>query len=341
MTTAYLIGAGASAGTLGSDCAPPCAFFGKVLKAAFPNWQLRYADLHWCIERLSAALPSTSHADWALDKVWGAIDNGLKDMIRVAGSGMPLGSDQNQVADILVRAGFDLKKAVANIYGDRLAAKIQASLNRDTTIKKEFRHIRSGDGVISMNYDLLAETTLRALGIEFYLPSVRGVKRDVSFSKPHGSLAWKRQLLSHSDPIEILDVALREDQIHLQDYRGPEVQPAIIGPVPFKDEILSKETSHEEFSRLVWLQLRMARDLIAEADALVVLGYGLPPEDGHLQVILERAAAQRSEWQKDPLVVRVFELNTQRFADVEMRLQRAFRSPGVECHYEGAVIGGI
>jgi hypothetical protein len=73
-----VLGAGASAATLGKDIAPISASFGKTLNDKIPGWQTQYPFLHSAVAYLQKQQSNVSEADWPLDAVWNGIDENLK-----------------------------------------------------------------------------------------------------------------------------------------------------------------------------------------------------------------------------------------------------------------------
>jgi len=77
MTRVLLLGAGASRGTLGEK-APISAQFGKCLHRNIKDWTNKYPYLSAAVKFFKERIQNTSMESWALDKIWGAIDNRVK-----------------------------------------------------------------------------------------------------------------------------------------------------------------------------------------------------------------------------------------------------------------------
>lgn len=77
MSRVIILGAGASYGTVGEK-APLARDFGQYLMKKTPDWSKSYPYLAAAINFLEPRLQNTSLKSWALDKVWGAIENRVK-----------------------------------------------------------------------------------------------------------------------------------------------------------------------------------------------------------------------------------------------------------------------
>ena len=74
-----LLGAGASAATLGDDIAPISANFGKTLNDKIPAWQkTHYPFLQSAVAYLQKQQSNVSEDAWPLDAVWNGIDENNK-----------------------------------------------------------------------------------------------------------------------------------------------------------------------------------------------------------------------------------------------------------------------
>lgn len=147
------------------------------------------------------------------------------------------------------------------------------------------RRLRPGDALISFNYDCVIDAALAthataygrwdpsrgygvpiSVGVQYWggTPAVHQ-ERPIRLLKPHGSLNWQI-----SDARVRAPMSLREDP-----YTGSS-RGRIIPP------LAKKEISDEPF-RSVWVA---ARDALAEARALVVIGYSAPDVDPLSQALI-------------------------------------------------------
>ena len=199
MSTVTLLGAGATRGTLGEE-APAAAEFGQCLNHEVPDWSKTYPYLAAVVSFLEPRIPKTSKESWALDKVWGAIDNRVKlrCILGLSLPGAPFPPPQtkriySRHLDPWGLAGFELRCAVTRIYGARLNSAIQEAIKGSGTLKGELARLQVGDCVISFNYDLLAERLLTTVSKCVVRSNpwleTANTKDAVLLCKPHGCLS--------------------------------------------------------------------------------------------------------------------------------------------------------
>lgn len=127
MAKVLLLGAGSSYGTL-SPLAPTAELFGGYLRETLPNWETEFPYLHAAVEYFSRRIPGVSQESWGLDKVWSSIDNRVK-LRNIFDGNLSLPSAPTSrpthrriysriVGDDFGAAGFELKCAIARVYGD-------------------------------------------------------------------------------------------------------------------------------------------------------------------------------------------------------------------------------
>jgi len=239
-------------------------------------------------------------------------------------------------------AGFELKCAVTRVYGTALESKIQEAVKGNGTVKNEIKQLQSGDCIISFNYDLLAEKILRQhnkkVAVANPYSDTTNLKDAILLCKPHGSLSWKQWSPERGGSPKILNMPMQEWKIDFIREIGANILPGIIGPVPFKDEIIFSDLQLGEvplFFNLVVAQWRSAIQCISETEKLVVLGYGFPPEDLHAHYLFAEAAAKR-ESDKE-LEIEVYEICGQRFNDVKKNIAEVLEPASCKyrCEYKG------
>ncbi|HYZ12244.1 MAG TPA: hypothetical protein VFA08_01365 [Actinomycetota bacterium] len=162
--------------------------------------------------------------------------------------------------------------------------------------------LRSGDSVISFNYDCLIDQTLAtvhgvqsrfdparsygfaaALGAQYWGgPVRRRIRSPIQLLKPHGSLNWRV-----SSKGGVTTLALRADP-----YVGSAAE-RIIPP------IAGKSIAAEPFAT-VWAA---ARDALARCRALVVVGYSAPDVDALSQALIRLHLATEVPRRLSALVV--------------------------------------
>jgi len=347
MSRVILLGAGASRGTLGEQ-APVAAEFGKHLSKSNVDWSQKYPYLAASIRFLKPRIPDTSEESWALDKVWSAIDNRFKLQLiwgtSLPGSPIPPPTTKRIYKEnwgSWVLAGFELLCSVASVYGAALDSEIQKAMKGNGTVKRELNQLQSGDCVISFNYDLLVENTLGELSREVAIANpwldTTNTNDAILLCKPHGSLNWKRWALENGRLVQILNRSMKENEIDFDPTQNATIQPGIVAPVPYKSEIIFPESQPPNFLRLLVAQWRCAIRCLSEAENLVVLGYGFPPEDLHAHYLFAEAAAKRNSDNK--LEIEVYEKYKQRFDEVKEEIDELLEPASCKyhCEYRGPV----
>lgn len=345
MSNVILLGAGATRGTL-RDEAPVAAKFGQCLNHLVPDWSKTYPYLAAVVRFLEPRVPSTSEESWALDKVWGAIDNRVKlrCILGLSLPGAPFPPPQtkriyDRNMDPWGLAGFELRCVLTRIYGVRLNSAIQEAVKGSGTLKGELARLQAGDCVISFNYDLLAEQLLTAVSkcVVRSNPWLGNANtRDaVLLCKPHGCLSWKQRVPEKRCVVQVLDHPMTEEDVDFDPVENATVQPGVVGPVPFKSEIIVSELQESVpyFFNLLVSQWRDGIQHISQAEKLIVLGYGFPPEDLHARYLFAEAAAKREN--AKGLQVEVFEKDEGCFEDVRKEICKLFKL--ASCKYRGPV----
>jgi hypothetical protein len=330
--------------------APVAAKFGQYLNHQVPDWDTTYPYLAAVVRFLERRIPNTSKELWALDKVWGAIDNRvkLKYILDLNLPGAPSPPPQtkrnyNVQRDPWGLAGFELRCAVTRVYGTRLNSAIQEAVKGSGTLKGELVRLQVGDCVISFNYDLLAEELLKAVSKRVVrsgrLVEPGNTKDAVLLCKPHGCLSWKQRVPEEGKEVQILDHPMAEGDVDFDPVESATVQPGIVGPVPFKSEIIVSELqgSVPYFFNLLVSQWRDAIQRISQAEKLTVLGYGFPSEDLHAQYLFAEAAAKRRS--NKELKIEVYEICRQRYEQVREVIDKLLKTAlcKYHCEYKGPV----
>jgi hypothetical protein len=349
MSIVVLLGAGASRGTL--EEAPVAAEFGRCLNRQVPDWDETYPYLAAVVGFLERRIPNTSKESWALDKVWGAIDNRVKlkyilDLNLPGAPSSPPRTKRNYDVqpDPWGLAGFELRCAVTRIYGARLNSAIQEAVKGSGTLKEELARLQAGDCLISFNYDLLAEELLRAVSKRVVrsgrLLETGDIEDAVLLCKPHGCLSWKQRVPENGRVVQILEHPMAEKDVDFDPRENATIQPVIVAPVPFKSEIIVPELQEgnvDDSFKLLVSQWRDAIQRISQAEKLIVLGYGFPPEDLHAQYLFGEAAAKRESNKR--LKIEIYEICRQRYKEVKEAINRLLK-PALckyHCEYKGPV----
>jgi len=346
LSCVILLGAGASKGTLGEQ-APIAKDFGQYLNNNITEWSENYPYLAAAIRFLEERIPDTSEKAWALDKVWSAIDNRVKlqyiwGNLSLPGAPFPPPTNKNIYKiglDPWGLAGFELRCAIARVYGKDLDLNIQKATEGNGTVKKKIEQLQQGDCVISFNYDLLAERILEKLKKKVTIanPYTVQVNDTILLCKPHGSLSWQGYFPENGRCVQIFNDPITEEKNDFDFELNTDIHVAVVAPVPFKSEIIDSALQLNRvpnFFRLLVAQWQYAIQRISEAEKLIVLGYGFPPEDLHAHFLFAEASATRKSNRK--LEIEVYESCEQRFEDVKKEIDIIFRS--MTCKYQGMVI---
>ena len=135
---AFLLGAGASRGTLDELVVPVAGEFGGTLASMAPDWARDYPALFAVVNHLGCDLQN-----WPLEPVWSCIDYYAK--LQPA---LPLPKPWTNESQ-------EIKKALLALYGQRCDEAVPSD---DSTLVRLLRdEMRSGDALISFNYDTIAE----------------------------------------------------------------------------------------------------------------------------------------------------------------------------------------
>ena len=325
LSTVYVVGAGASAGTLGSNVAPCSADFGKTLTIVLPDWQKKFPHLAKVVQRM-VRQNRIKPLDWSLETVWTTIDNRLK-LIPITRDALL----KEESSDDLLMADFELKQASCYIYGERTSSHLERETDRLGVLKHELSGMSVASCVVSFNYDLLVESVLLQPGKKFSLTrdSVKALDPGtIEFVKPHGSVSWKRFLYRQENAI-IDEVQFLERPVSLLETRyglnpQPEIQPGIVGPVPFKDELLWNKD--DKFSEILRQQWKRALSSLRQAREIVVMGYAFPAED-YSQALLAQEMLRERRSLRALLVVELAQIRDHFLADLSAHSDRADKAP--------------
>ena len=161
-------------------------------------------------------------------------------------------------------------------------------------------------------------------------------KDAVLLCKPHGCLSWKQRVPENGRVAQVLDHPMAEEDVDFDPRENATIQPVIVGPGPFKSEIILPELQERSVPHSFNLLVSQWRDgirRISQAEKLIVLGYGFPSEDLHARYLFAEAAAQRGSGKG--LQVEVFEKDRKAFKRVRKEIKELFES--ASCKYRGPV----
>lgn len=314
-----LLGSGACAVTLHPYNAPTSVDFGRVLGEKVHNWPERFPFLNKAVRYLSEQ--SNLHpTSWALDAVWNGIDENykLRGLVRAPEPRWPANvpSDKRLYLQrppswdsFWTLAGWELKRAVTEVYGRQLEEAMTKADLRLKWIARQFDELRP-DVIVTTNYDLLAEAIARV-----YWPQAGNCIRNADFLdrdnvdrdaagptiiKLHGSLdwvfatSWQTGLNQGTNYVERTQhgLSMKDDEIDLHE-DGWERRPLLVGPVKYKDEFLVPGSQPKEVVEVLSAQWARFMGALEDANELRVFGYRFPAEDAYGNRILQEAVRPR------------------------------------------------
>lgn len=317
----FLLGAGASEATLGEAHAPTSSKFGKLL-VSIPDWSSRWPFLHRALGYLSEQ-SKLDVSNWALDAAWNGIDENYKLRRILRDPELPwpdtIPKDRRLYAQhphpvwdsFWILAGWELRRAVAEVYGTRLRMVMACTRLKEKEITKRLEELDPEDTIVTTNYDLLVEAMAQEHwpGARSYVTKAdfqARKKADLSHLGPmiiklHGSLDWvfgtswltgsvqKRNYVGSTGD----NRSMSDQEIDLHE-DGWERRPLLVPPVKYKDEMLMPRNQPDEVVEVLTAQWARFRDVVEKADELRVFGYRFPPEDAYGDRILQDAARKRA-----------------------------------------------
>jgi len=178
-------------------------------------------------------------------------------------------------------AGWELRELVQRVLGKmRPPAELKSPLK---TLAEDLRKRVSLQGITTFNYDTSVERLMKN-ELRPVWPG-RIEKSDngkTPLYKLHGSLSWEENEKgvrpNGFDQLGAVQMAFRPD--------GSWVQPAIVGPTLFKQEITIdfQINASALFFKRLW---RMCWEALREVNALVFIGFSFPSTDFHAHALFE------------------------------------------------------
>jgi hypothetical protein len=269
-----ILGTGATIGTL--RVKGGVEHFVDRLDAVNRVWRNHYPNLDRLIQDCCISNKHTS-----LDTIWTRVDYYSK-FRNILGS--EYGAD----------ASVELHKAVLEAYAFRseIDKLIRTSDNSTFTLKSELNLLKTGDALISFNWDTLAERIAADMLQKHLVQAPHPTANEnIRLIKPHGSLSWIHEV---GGSIKYRDGDKpRFDPMELSDYNGGK-QPLILGAVPIKSELLQEIQQQEgNLHDVVAGQWRETVEAISQAAEIVVSGYSFPKEDAYGRFLFQEAFRSR------------------------------------------------
>ena len=177
------------------------------------------------------------------------------------------------------------------------------SLSKNSKSNYEILHkkiIKSNSfllGHITFNYDLTLENSLEKNNIPYRFLGVNDsvwtdyfeqrINSDQLILKLHGSLGWKN--IFNCTDIEFDKIPIKPEYAGNSFDANEFIEPGIVPPTIFKEEINSEKLKTEPLTRLLLNQWRNAINLLVEADKVIIIGYSFPLTDFHVHRIFQIA----------------------------------------------------
>ncbi|MDI6753519.1 MAG: SIR2 family protein [Thermodesulfobacteriota bacterium] len=152
----------------------------------------------------------------------------------------------------------------------------------ENALNPNFKYIKTNDNVEEIDLLLHGETPIIKL---------------------HGSLNWEensilRSIIFHSPPYE---KARQVKPTYEND--GYWLQPAIIPPTIFKQEINDDARADDILTQTILQQWRAAIRVLIDAEKIMIIGYSFPPADYHSRRIFQIARMRRKMEHKPPFEI--------------------------------------
>jgi len=152
-------------------------------------------------------------------------------------------------------------------------------------------------GHITFNYDLTLENSLEKNKIPYRFLGVNDsvwtdyfeqrINSDQLILKLHGSLGWKN--IFNCTDIEFDKIPIKPEYAGNSFDVNEFIEPGIVPPTIFKEEINSEKLKNKPLTRLLLNQWRNAINLLVEADKVIIIGYSFPLTDFHVHRIFQVA----------------------------------------------------
>lgn len=202
--------------------------------------------------------------------------------------------------------GRDFRRLIYNVYSNYNEPHERE--NRFKSLHDKISEVNDCNllGYITFNYDCYLENALKkdfSHIAENY--DIREMPEGcIPILKLHGSLNWEENpsntdVIFHTPSCE-KDKQVKPDYSSNKDY----IQPAIIPPTIFKQEINDDSRPMERLTRAILQQWGAAITILQEADKIIFVGYSFPPSDFHAKRIFQISSMiRRREDNKQPVQI--------------------------------------
>ena len=283
--TAFFLGAGCSRGTLKESNSCPVSKDFREYLAKCSTIGGQFKNLEIVFRYLDETFPKVG-----LEELWSCIDHYAKFWVQRCGF---LREPKWNQAE----AVCELKRAVLRLCGSACedAARAIRRTSKCTLVSILRNQVKSGDVVVSFNWDMLVERLAKKCELNFVHCSgrPRKNKKEIKFVKPHGSVSWQV-----GRPPAILPFAPMLRVIREGDVKPGEspTEPLLLGAVPMKSELIFEVAAHYcacAVFKVIMDQWQAVVEAVRDADSFVVLGYSFPKEDQYGRFFFQEGMRKR------------------------------------------------
>ncbi len=235
----------------------------------------------------------------------------------IRSNGMFTTSPQYNKYKFLGDCGRDFRRLVCDVYSRYDVADTEDCFAKLDKIIYEAESAKDSKfkflGYLTFNYDCFLEESLSRLarkfkyiGSNFVVDSFDAlIHGDIPIIKLHGSLSWEERREGISHLIRFHDQPyLSKNQINPEyDNDNKWIQPAIIPPTIFKQEINDDSRVNNPLTQVILQQWRSAITILQEADTIIIIGYSFPESDFHAHRIFQISSMIRRRTTKPPVKV--------------------------------------
>lgn len=197
--------------------------------------------------------------------------------------------ERNRKYKLTGDCGRDFRRLIYDVYSNYIEPP-----ERENRFKSLHEKISKADncnlfGYITFNYDCYLENALKP---DFsYIPVNNDIREKpngcIPILKLHGSLNWEENpayadIVFHNPSYE-KDKQVKPDYSPNNGY----IQPAIIPPTIFKQEINDDARATEPLTRIILKQWKSAINILKETDKIIFVGYSFPVSDFHSKRIFQ------------------------------------------------------
>ncbi|MEN8264295.1 MAG: hypothetical protein ABFR82_12615, partial [Nitrospirota bacterium] len=209
-------------------------------------------------------------------------------------------AEYNQYA-FLGDCGRDFRRLIYNVYSDyeEPSNKDYFKLLHGKVNNSEHTFI----GYITFNYDCYLENSIKDIEFKYINASsyTQDIKRlvygKIPIVKLHGSLNWEEKRVDSYYRIIQHELPFKKDNQIKPIYNNDKdwVQPAIIPPTIFKQEINDDSRTEHLLTQMILQQWRTAIVMLRDADIIIFVGYSFPRTDFHSKRIFQIASMIRRD----------------------------------------------